>query len=319
MNALRRVKKYLENCGIACSAVQPCDLSAEYPVFIATRYDVARIELLGEQFIVIEPKVETSPEELLEAYRTISAAHHVLIVLDFADREYSESLQRGAVNYVVPGRQVYLPPYAILTPPEAYERSAKTFLRNMLSPWAQVVFLRVLLFHSGDAQTSYAVLRRELPVNAVSLCRACQELAYHQLARLEKDGRARMISLPSDRRLLWDRARTCLRSPVVRRLRYLGDLKTLKPMSAGYSALVSKSDLAEDGECVYAISSADAKALDLQKIRKYQGTSVEVWRYDPRLLASGECVDPLSLVLSMRDSADARVQIALDNLLEKVL
>ena len=319
MNALRRVKKYLEDCGIGCSAVQPCDLSAEYPVCVAARYDAARIELLGEQFIAIEPKVETSPVELLEAYRTISAAHHVLIALDFADREYSESLQRGAVNYVVPGRQVYLPPYATLTPPEAYERSAKTFLRNMLSPWAQVVFLRLLLFHSGDAQTSYVVLRHELSIGDVALCRACQELEYHQLARLEKDGRSRMISLPSGRRLLWDCAKSCLRSPVVRRLRYLGDMSGLNPLIAGYSALVKNSDLAEDGECVYAISSSDAKSLELQKIQKYQGTPVEVWRYDPRLLADKECVDQLSLVLSLRDSADARVQIAVNNLLEKTL
>lgn len=43
---------------------------------------------------------------------------------------------------------------------------------------------------------------------------------------------------------------------------------------------------------------------------------IESWAYDPALLSDGECVDELSLCLSLADSPDERIQQQVDKLLE---
>ncbi len=45
--------------------------------------------------------------------------------------------------------------------------------------------------------------------------------------------------------------------------------------------------------------------------------AVELWRYDPRKLADGACVDMLSLALALNDSRDERVQEDLEEMLKQ--
>ena len=52
-------------------------------------------------------------------------------------------------------------------------------------------------------------------------------------------------------------------------------------------------------------------------VDRYEANAeVEVWRYDPALLADGPDVDPLSLFLSLRNSPDERVQAELDDMMK---
>lgn len=317
MKAIRRLQKYLKACGIECSCACAYELSSEFPVAIAARYDAQCVKIFDKSYIAVEPKSGVQPDELVMHCRQIATLHHVIAVLDFADQEYSECLRKAKVDYIVPGRQIYVPPYAVLIPPEAYERFDKVFLRDFLSPWAQVILFRIMLFHADEESVPYAELSKELSVRDVYLTRACQELEYHQLATLGKVGRNRFVRLPCDRRLLWQSAEKCLRSPILRRIRYAGKLGLA--VTAGYPALVALSDLASEDDPVLAITLAEARKLDKRKIQKYSGVQVEVWRYDPKLLARDGHVDPLSLYMSLKDSPDARVQIALADLLENTL
>jgi len=46
--------------------------------------------------------------------------------------------------------------------------------------------------------------------------------------------------------------------------------------------------------------------------------TVQVWRYDPHILSENGKVDKLSLYLSLRDNADDRIQIELENMLNEI-
>ena len=46
--------------------------------------------------------------------------------------------------------------------------------------------------------------------------------------------------------------------------------------------------------------------------------AVELWRYDPRKLTAGACVDRLSLALSLNGSSDERVLEALEEMLKQL-
>ena len=45
---------------------------------------------------------------------------------------------------------------------------------------------------------------------------------------------------------------------------------------------------------------------------------LEIWRYDPAMFATDGIVDPFSLYLSLKDSKDERIQIALEEMMEKL-
>ena len=49
-----------------------------------------------------------------------------------------------------------------------------------------------------------------------------------------------------------------------------------------------------------------------------QDGTLATWKYDPRVLARNQMVDPLSLYAQFRDDADERLSMAADRLLEQM-
>ena len=79
------------------------------------------------------------------------------------------------------------------------------------------------------------------------------------VAALDKVGRNRFICLPQERRLLWRSAEKCLRTPVLKRIRYTGNVSN--PVTAGYSALSELSDLAPENERIFAMAQSEFRTL----------------------------------------------------------
>ena len=46
--------------------------------------------------------------------------------------------------------------------------------------------------------------------------------------------------------------------------------------------------------------------------------AVELWRYDPKRLADGKCVDRLSLALALKEDRDERIEEAVEEMLTGV-
>jgi hypothetical protein len=98
-------------------------------------------------------------------------------------------------------------------------------------------------------------------------------------------------------------------------------------LKANESALPEYSDMNPSQQKYYAIEKG--KFYDLQKNgqlknpNEYEGKyALEVWKYNPEPLAhilnnNMNVVDPLSLYLSLKDSRDERVEMALEQIIEK--
>jgi hypothetical protein len=70
---------------------------------------------------------------------------------------------------------------------------------------------------------------------------------------------------------------------------------------------------------VYAMTATDWKAATAAGVRELPEPEAgaqewQLWSYSPALLPDATTVDPLSLMLSLRDNADDRIQLALDEL-----
>ena len=69
------------------------------------------------------------------------------------------------------------------------------------------------------------------------------------------------------------------------------------------------------------ISESDICFADIRKnisiCNEGEGVRVECWCYDPKLLSDSEDVDDISLILSLKDDPDERVQSAFEDLRRK--
>ena len=74
---------------------------------------------------------------------------------------------------------------------------------------------------------------------------------------------------------------------------------------------------------MYAVSAAEWKAATDTGVQELPGPEAgaqewQIWSYSPALVQDAITVDPLSLMLSLQENADDRIQLALDELKEQL-
>ena len=315
-----QVRNYLNRLGVDIADGETVDLRTALPLNVAGRHDAVRAKIADEECIILFPRSEEmSPSDIAlhnAAVRNTLSARPVF-VFSRLDREFAASLKAAKVAYVVPSRQVFLPPCAILESNRAYADDEKP-LGAHLTPWAQVVLLDCLLHEQLPGVVWFSALRRRLNITPVNLSRAARELERRNLARTIRPGRDGGIEFTFDKKRIWDKASHVFVSPVRSRMRV--SAKINDTVKSGITALAIYSDIVDDDFLTFALPTSAAKMIPETKILRYGGDVVESWRYDPRILNDGKpSVDPLSLCLSLRNSSDPRVQIATERLLEKTL
>lgn len=294
------------------------------PLFLSRRYRfyqtvIARTACL---FIATPESRDATPDEIGKNVKAVSGAFDGVVV--FATTHMSATMRARLIAqgtaFVVPGHQLYIPQIAIAlrehfrAPPKA---------RDKLSPVAQL-----LLFHHvlrpDKSFTTPAELAGVLPYTRMSIGRAFDELASHDLANVERSGREKTISYMSDRRKLIEVSKTILRSPA-RGIHAVTFERSRPPMLiAGESAIAEQTQLAPPRLPVFAISGTGWQTFFKQHgvidhSYDFEGEAIiETWRYDPRILGQQHVVDPLSLYAQHWDSADERVAQAAGDLLEQI-
>ena len=315
-----QVKNYLGKLGISIIVGDHIDLRTMLPLNIASRYDAIKSKIASEEYILLFPQSEDiSPDDIALHNAAVGKALLSCPIFAFPrlDKEFASSLKAKKISYLVPSRQVFIPPSIILESDRAYADDEKP-LGAHLTPWAQVVLLDCLLHEQLPGTVQFSTLRSRLKITPVNLSRAARELERRGFARTIHPGRDAEIEFSFDKRRIWDKASPVFASPV----RYSVRIKTKfsNAIKSGISALAEIADIVDNPFCTFAIPAKDAKKIPTTKILRYDGNIVEAWRYDPSLLNDGkDTVDPLSLCIALKNSNDPRIQIAIEKLLVKTL
>lgn len=89
---------------------------------------------------------------------------------------------------------------------------------------------------------------------------------------------------------------------------------------------MSRLSFLNDGNIIfYASSAQDFKKIDKAyylneyDLFDYNYAVIEIFRFDPKLLAHGNYIDVISLYAQFKDSKDERVQIEIESLVNKIL
>ena len=286
------------------------------PNYIHTIYRVQRVTLDGKQAIFVYPREDleavSSVKKHLDRIIEAGEAPAVLIMeqLTYRQKEY---LLREHIPFVVDGKQIYLPFMALYLQERGDGEKIDT--SDML-PSAQLLLLFYIYHGCGELMTSEASKRLEL--TATSISRASRQLQEMGLIQTEMRGVQKVICSDKSPEELFNIARTRMCNPVKRTIFVpKSEIKESMLMS-GYSALSEYSMIKPPlTECFASDSVADWDKIGSRRLQSTDDQcAVELWRYDPKKLSSGNCVDRLSLVLALSDDRDERIEEAVEEILK---
>lgn len=320
----RRLEAYLRATLHIDIELEHWDGAGGLPIYLARRYRFYHGFIADHPclFMAAAGAIEQTPKEIEHDVQQLRKAFEGIVV--FAAPAINSTLRARLiahrVAFAIPGNQLYIP-YLALDLRDHF-RAKDRERGNSFSPAAQMVFFHHML-RRGTEEATPSALAEQLGYTPMSIGRAFDELAQHNLAIVEREGREKTLRFKADRRTLWEGCRTLLRSPVrgVHAVRFNAQRPAM-PL-AGESALARLTMLAPPRLDTYAIVATEWQAYFKRHAigdfhYEYEGEAkIETWRYDPRCLGAKDIVDPLSLFARYWDDADERLAQAAAELMDR--
>lgn len=322
MPTLAAVKHHLHTVlGIAVSSQRPWARLDELPYFLRDAFDYWEMELLGRPvLLVVEHGADHTSvggiRQRLQQLARLDAPPAIYVTGALASHERKRLIDQK-IPFIVPGNQLYLPDLGIDLREHFRQRSNPPAAR--LSPSAQALLLAALLRPEWEPDWHPSEVAIALGYSTMTLSRAIRELAASGVASARKAGKSHYLNMHFPARETWERFSPILRSPIQKTIWLEREAMAELPCRlAGLSALAQQSMLIEPKQAVYAVHRSHWNGYPAPVDHSAPSTGeleCQLWNYTPALLPDMETVDPLSLILSLRDNADDRVQGALDELM----
>ena len=152
----------------------------------------------------------------------------------------------------------------------------------------------------------------------MTITRAVRQLEETGLVTVTKNGVNKIIASNLTGRELFEKAKPYLINPIRRKVGK-SDLNT-HMAKAGILALSEMTMINPSFPNTYAIESQYTSGLKtLNELFDAQNqVELELWKYNPLIFGSNGCVDPLSLSMTLSDETDERVELMIEELLNKL-
>ena len=297
---------------------KPWQKVGKLPLYFKGLYQIDYATIGGQECLLISPQGELGPiSTIIKHIARLKDEWNGPVVLEVAHitRQRRQSLLAEKIPFVVPDKQLFLPFMGALLQ-ERFD-SERTVANEQLQPSAQV-----LLFHFIYGKNAPMYINR-LPemfgLSAMTVTRAAEQLTEAGLLNVHKDGVKKVLTCELTQKALYQKARPMLINPV--RRRFFIDNAELPNgyFLAGESALAQLTMLDTPSVAVYGLAKAEKFASQTtQMIDSEKQCQIELWRYNPTVLNGEQCADALSLALSLAQLQDERVEIAIEEILEKV-
>ncbi len=319
-NRIEAVERYLDEVLGVRGKIRPWKRKAKLPFFMVDYYAFYETSLLGHSclLMIAQEGSEVTPAKIRKHWELAQSKYQGLcIYVPAAITSYNRKrIIEHRVPFIVPGNQMYLPDLGIDL--REYFRKLRT-TKKSFSPATQLVVIYALL-HGTDKRYVPSELARELGYTSMTLTRVFDELEMANIGIIHRTGRERWWIFVGNKRELWEQTKPLMRSPVKYRTWIKGKAKTPK-LQAGESALSQFSMLNQPNIPIYAISgdewknwkNAGIKELPMSEDASFE---LEIWHYNPNLFAENDFVDPFSLYLSLKETTDERIEIALEEMVE---
>ena len=295
----------------------------DLPMYLTAAYQLYTVRLGADRYVLAKPKepvklkIDTLQKQLTQL-RKFTRGPPVL-VLDHLRLVQRHALIQAGIAFVVPEQQLYIPPCAIhLVETETVAQE----YGSRFNPATQVVFIYLLLHKMK--QTNAHQLSAQLPYSVATLNRALKELSFRNLLETVGSGTRKQYTVSSGTQF-WAGGKQYLFDPVKSRRYVPPEFECAGFLTSGESALGSLSFLNVTDTPCCAVSPQDLKKIDKASFLKEYDLFgqpykvLELFRYDPKIIAQGTHVDVISLYAQFRDSRDERIQIEIESLVHEIL
>ena len=300
------------------------------PMFIKEAYKFDYAVLRNNNLILVEAKKNNhlsifQATKQLEQIKKTFNKNVVLVTFDMTAIDRKRLIEQG-INFIVPGKQMYLPDL-LIDLHENFSNTKNKHLKTHLLPSAQFIVLYHLLHRNYKIEEySFKELAQKFGYTQMGITKAINNLRRHELCKIEGT-KEKAIRFNFERHELWNIAFPLMVNPVFKKTYVDERPKNIFMLHSNESALPEYSDMNPSRQEYFAIGRTAfyelQKKKELINANDYEGRyCLEVWKYDPLTLVGempndNAVVDPLSLYLSLKDLRDERIGMALDKIVEQ--
>jgi hypothetical protein len=250
----------------------------------------------------------------------------VVLVLNNISVVLRSRLIGKKISFVVPGKQLYMPELMVDLR-EHFSNSTPRKVKDKLLPSAQFILLYHLL-HDKDPIThlSFKELAHKFDYTQTAISLAVENLKDNYLCEVTGT-KEKYIQFEEQRASLWRLSTPHLVSPVIKQV-YVDKKPDVFLLHSNVSALSEYSNISQERQEYYAIEKGlyynlIKKGALINENKEEGAVCLEVWKYDPERLVGNKTyesnVDPLSLYLSLKYNEDARIEMALEQIIDKFI
>ena len=287
------------------------------PLYISEGYDFQIATIGSKKCVVATPREELPMLPTVKkqvAKIQIQEKEPVVLQLKSISNYKRQSLIDSNIAFMT-DKQAYLPFLGAYLEDEV--ETKKLTGKFMFS--TQQLFLFYMYAKENKMYISDAT--KALPLTSMTLSRATKQLEQTGLFDVFKNGVSKVIESKIPKRELFEKAKPYLSSPVKNK-GYIDISEITDDMVlVGESALSKYTMLGEQRIATYAtLEKSFYKDLLIDDlIDPAKQLEVELWAYDPRQFSDDGCADVLSVVLSLGNTADERIEQAVEELLAERL
>ena len=310
----------------------PKDEMKGLAIYIREAYKLNRLQLNDVELLLVEP-VHNQDWRIQQLHKhmeilTKMTGRTCVLLLHDVPAYVRERLIAKHINFIIPGKQIYLPGLLIHLK-EGGMKELKKDDRKTLTPAAQFLLLYQLLHQREPWQLENHPLKeiaKHTGYAANTITNAARELEDHQLITI-LGTKEKHLQFKLKGKELWEQGLSegRLTTPVMHRMYVDVKPENTQLLRANLTALSEYSDMNPGAQTYYAIGKNTYYMLEkenkLASSNPIEGQyCLEVWKYNPGRLATqdhlnNEVVDPLSLYLSMQSLKVERIEMALDHIL----
>jgi DNA-binding MarR family transcriptional regulator len=300
----------------------------QLPIYVIETFKLYNISLFNKEVVFAELKNDESfsvhqiDKQLQQINKQLNKI--VVVVLENIQAYNRKRLIEKHVNFIVPGKQMYLPDL-LIDLRESYHRYDTK--KETLLPSAQLLLIYQILsvdLNWKIEEHPFKDIAQKFGYTPMTITKAIANLKSHELIDVfgEKE---KFIRFRYDKKALWEKVQNenLFVNPVLKTVFVDEKPKGLLLLKSNTSAFPTYTNLNPSNQQYYAIEKDEFYALqksnELVNANPTEGKyALEIWKYKPLNIVDGlTVVDPLSLYLSVYDINDERIAMALDQILKK--
>jgi len=335
---MNELKLYIEQTLGAHITIAPIPRQSlgNLPMYMLESYHLYNAELIGQPFILVKLKNDADLsllflEKHFRLLKSVFDKKIALLIESLASFNRKRLIEKG-INFIVPGKQLYLPDF-LIDLRENFQNPKVQHTSETLIPSAQFLLIYHIIHRHGpfklEKQPFYKIAK-ETQYSTMAITNAVENLKHLEMVEVTGT-KEKQIRFKLERHELWNDAvhRKLLVNPVLKRV--YSDIKpaNVYMLPANASALPAYSNMNPSRQQYYAIDKSVfyglVKSNQFKNLNNQEGNyCIEVWKYNPETLVAElpnetSAVDPLSLYLSLKDSHNERIEMALEQIIEKFI